>query len=79
MTLTLPDDLAAKLEALARHQNRSPEDELRDLLATAPTPPPKTKKRRTPGLGRGTIWVSDDFDDELGDDFWLGKDDPGDV
>ncbi len=74
MTLTLPDDLAAKLEALARHQNRSPEEVLRDLLATAPTPPtPMPKKRRIPGLGRGTIWVSDDFDDELGDEFWFGE------
>ena len=32
----------------------------------------KTTKpaRRVPGLGRGTIWMSDDFNDELPDEFW---------
>lgn len=27
-------------------------------------------KKRIAGLGRGTIWVSDDFDAELSDEFW---------
>lgn len=27
---------------------------------------------RTPGLHAGTTWVSDDFDEPLGDSFWLG-------
>lgn len=31
------------------------------------TPKPK---QRVFGLGRGTIWMSDDFDDELPDEFW---------
>jgi uncharacterized membrane protein YccC len=30
--------------------------------------------RRTLGLHQGTIWVSDDFDDELPDEFWFGED-----
>lgn len=30
--------------------------------------------KRTPGLTRGEIWVSDDFDDPLPDEFWLGED-----
>ena len=68
MILTLPDDLAAKLEALAHHQNRSKEDVLRDLLDATPSPPMTAEKqKRTPGLGRGTIWTSDDFDEPLGD------------
>ena len=29
-----------------------------------------TPKQRTAGLGKGTMWVSDDFDDELPDEFW---------
>ena len=28
------------------------------------------KKKRTAGLGKGTMWMSDDFDDELPDEFW---------
>jgi hypothetical protein len=32
--------------------------------------------RRTLGWHQGTIWVSDDFDDELPDEFWFGEDTP---
>ncbi len=31
------------------------------------------KKKRIPGLNRGTIWTSEDFDAPLADEFWLGK------
>ena len=27
-------------------------------------------KQRTAGLGKGTMWMSDDFDDELPNEFW---------
>lgn len=27
-------------------------------------------KQRVLGLGKGTTWMSDDFDDELPDEFW---------
>jgi prevent-host-death family protein len=29
-------------------------------------------KKRKPGLGRGEVWMSEDFDDPLPDEFWLG-------
>lgn len=32
------------------------------------------KKERIPGLHAGMIWISDDFDDPLPDEFWLGED-----
>ncbi len=32
------------------------------------------KKQRMPGLNRGTIKLSEDFDDPLPDEFWLGVD-----
>jgi antitoxin (DNA-binding transcriptional repressor) of toxin-antitoxin stability system len=38
------------------------------LISVEPTLP-----SRIPGLGIGTIWVSDDFDDPLPDEFWLGE------
>jgi hypothetical protein len=28
--------------------------------------------KRIPGLHKGTTWVSDDFDEPLPDNFWLG-------
>ena len=36
---------------------------------------PVTEKavKRTAGLNKGKIWVSDDFDDSLPDDFWMGS------
>ena len=33
----------------------------------------RTKKKRVVGLNRGTIWTSEDFDEPLPDEFWLGK------
>ena len=35
-------------------------------------PIPQDKKERVPDLNKGTIWISDDFDDPLPDEFWLG-------
>lgn len=31
------------------------------------------KKKRTAGFNRGMIWTSEDFDEPLPDEFWLGK------
>lgn len=36
-------------------------------LATSP------RKKRVPGLNRGTISASEDFDASLPDEFWLGQ------
>jgi len=32
------------------------------------------RKKRIAGLNRGEIWVSEDFDDPLPDEFWFGED-----
>ena len=32
-----------------------------------------TANQRIPGLQQGKVWVSDDFDDELPDEFWGGR------
>jgi prevent-host-death family protein len=40
-------------------------------LVPVPIAPPK--KKRVAGLNRGTIWTSEDFDQPLPDEFWLGK------
>ena len=36
-------------------------------------PIPSHNKTRISGLNRGKIWMSDDFDMPLSDDFWLGS------
>jgi antitoxin (DNA-binding transcriptional repressor) of toxin-antitoxin stability system len=40
------------------------------LARVSPIERPKEQKPRVAGLGKGTIWMSDDFDDELPDEFW---------
>jgi hypothetical protein len=35
-------------------------------------PQETTLLKRQSGLGQGTIWMSDDFDEPLPDSFWLG-------
>jgi len=32
-----------------------------------------SKKKRVAGLNRGTIWTSEDFDEPLPDELWLGQ------
>ena len=36
-------------------------------------PPDEVAAERVPGLHRGEVWMSDDFDAPLPDDFWGGE------
>lgn len=40
------------------------------LAKVTPIEKPKELKKRVAGLGKGTMWMSEDFDDELTDEFW---------
>ena len=40
------------------------------LAKITPIEKPKPQKQRIAGLGKGTMWMSKDFDDELPDEFW---------
>jgi len=46
-------------------------EEEQPLVRLVPTAVPSRK--RIPGLNRGEIWMSDDFDEPLPDEFWLGE------
>ncbi len=66
------DQQLAELLAIVEHgseiviaQNGKP------LARLASVAPPK--KKRVAGLNRGTIWTSEDFDEPLTEEFWLGK------
>jgi hypothetical protein len=37
------------------------------VLGSVPNQP-----KRQAGLGKGTVWMSQDFDEPLPDDFWVG-------
>jgi hypothetical protein len=56
----------------------SPEEkaQLREYLDTLPTNGQHLPQKRIAGLHEhlGHAWISDDFDDELPDSFWLGED-----
>ena len=39
---------------------------------TAVASPSISNKPRIAGLHQGKVWMSDDFDDELPDEFWFG-------
>ena len=54
-------------ELLRMLQQRYPAAEAADRQAS--------QRARIAGLDRGSYWVSDDFDAELPDGFWLGGDD----
>jgi antitoxin (DNA-binding transcriptional repressor) of toxin-antitoxin stability system len=40
------------------------------VAKVTPVEKPKEIKERVFGLGKGTTWMSEDFDDELPDEFW---------
>jgi antitoxin (DNA-binding transcriptional repressor) of toxin-antitoxin stability system len=40
------------------------------LVKITPIEKPQDQKPRIAGLGKGTMWMSEDFDEELPDEFW---------
>lgn len=46
------------------------EENGKPIAKITPIKKPKEVKKRTAGLGKGTMWMSEDFDDELPDEFW---------
>jgi hypothetical protein len=48
--------------------------ELLLVFQSSPQKPEPQRKKRVLGSRKGQIWMSDDFDAELPDEFWLGED-----
>lgn len=59
-------DLVAMAQAGAEIVITEGDKPVARLVSLAP------KRTRVPGLNRGQVWTSGDFDDELTDEFWLG-------
>jgi hypothetical protein len=68
MTFTIPDDLAQRLQQLF-----NPDEFITQVIRTALPPLNLPPPQRQPGLGKGGIWMSEDFDEPLPDEFWFSQ------
>jgi hypothetical protein len=59
----LPDPIEEKIAILKRHLTGTALEEAMQAVH---------RGERVFGLHAGQVWVSDDFDDPLPDEFWLG-------
>jgi antitoxin (DNA-binding transcriptional repressor) of toxin-antitoxin stability system len=53
-------------EEIVLEENGKPIAKITPIVEVEETKP----KQRTAGLGKGTMWMSEDFNDELPDEFW---------
>ncbi len=67
LTLTF-DDLLKLLDQLSDEQKQIAREHLEARAAET------QKGQRILGMHPGAIWTSEDFDDPLPDEFWLGED-----
>ena len=65
-------EIAERIQELSVEERKQLIGVIVDSLTETSEQPAKGK--RIPGLHAGTMWVSDDFDDPLPDEFWLGDD-----
>ena len=73
-TISIDDFSIQTLIAHARNGDEILLEENGEPIAKVlPIEKPEEPKQRVFGLGKG-YWMSDDFDDELPDEFWLGDD-----
>jgi len=76
--LTIPiqfDDLLKAIKKLSPEQKRILREHLETEQTVQGSDDQETLlKERIPNLHPGAIWTSEDFDDPLPDEFWLGED-----
>ncbi|MCF4965646.1 type II toxin-antitoxin system VapB family antitoxin [Nostoc sp. CMAA1605] len=67
--------LIAKVQTLAPEQQQQVLDFVEFLMQkyTQPEKTQETPQQRVLGLHEGQIWMSDDFNDPLPDEFWMGE------
>jgi hypothetical protein len=68
-------DLIAKLETLPPEKLQQVLDFVEFLVQKYTQTPEsqQTPQKRVPDLNKGEIWMSDDFNDPLPDEVWLGE------
>jgi mRNA-degrading endonuclease RelE of RelBE toxin-antitoxin system len=65
-------EVVTKLQTLAPEQQKQVFDFI-DFLAQRYSQSQEAPQQRVPDLNKGQIIMSDDFDDPLPDEFWLGE------
>ena len=75
LTIELNPEEGARLAAAARQEGVAPADLARKLVTEhlPPVPAGPLDQPRIQGLNPGEAWMSDDFNAELPDEFWLGQ------
>lgn len=70
--INMTSEVIAKLQTLASEQQKQVLDFI-EFLAQKYPQSQKAPQQRVPDLNKGQILMSDDFDDPLPDEFWLGE------
>lgn len=75
-TLNIAEALVAKLQNLPPEQQQTVLDFAEFLVqknTQSKATPTQAVQQRVPDLNRGEIWMSEDFNDPLPDEFWMGE------
>ncbi len=75
-TVNITEILITKLQSLSPEQQQTVLDFAEFLVQkhTQPQPiPTQPLQKRVPDLNRGEIWMSEDFNEPLPDEFWMGE------
>ena len=75
-TVNITEVLIAKLQSLPREQQQTLLDfvEFLEHKNTQSQPiPTQPAQQRVLGLNQGEIWMSEDFNEPLPDEFWMGE------
>lgn len=68
------NDLMKAVEQLSHEQKRALKQHLEELEVVETAARASQLKPRTPNLHPGLVWMSEDFDDPLPDEFGLSED-----
>ena len=72
VTINIPDEIPQKVVDKMLIQFESQLKTVKLDISIKELQETKLLKRQA-GLGKGTIWMSDDFDEPLADSFWLDE------
>jgi mRNA-degrading endonuclease RelE of RelBE toxin-antitoxin system len=73
VVLDTTSEIIAKLQTLAPEQQQQVLDFVEFIAQKYAVPQEVPKKQRVLGLFKDKIWMSDDFNDPLPDEFWMGE------
>ena len=75
-TINIAEELLAKLQNLPPEKQQTVLDFAEFLVqknTQSQATPTQEVQQRVPDLNRGEIWMSEDFNEPLPDDFWMGE------